>query len=312
MKRMKLSVIIPVYKVEDYLDKCVESVLAQGIEHCEVILVDDCSPDRCGEMCDAWAEKDSRIKVIHRAKNGGLSAARNSGIKEAQGEYITFVDSDDYIAADTYAKNIELLDNNPEVKVVEYQVMVNHGSKNCYKLGFEERMMKAEQWIEEGGYTHSYAWNKIYHRELFEDGQEFPENRLMEDLLTVPYLIAGTNIITSPYGLYYYCSREGTISRMVNKRLAEDYHTAARNLYEWAENNAINEETRDKIYMQLLNAQIVMMRFGEAPNIPERRVNSLMKWDKSLSKSMRLKAWLCSMGGSKFCKYWAKLSGRLK
>lgn len=309
---MKLSVIIPVYKVEAYLDKCVESVLAQGIEQCEVILVDDCSPDKCGEKCDAWAEKDRRIRVIHRAKNGGLSAARNSGVKEARGKYITFVDSDDYIAADTYAKNIELLENNPEAKVVEYPVMVNYGSKNGYKLGFEERVMTAEQWIEAEGYTHSYAWNKIYHRELFEGGREFPENRLMEDLLTVPYLIEGKSVITSAYGLYYYCSREGTISRTVNKRLAEDYHRAVRNLYEWAENSEVNEETRDKIYLLLLNAQIVMMRCGEMPEIPERKVKSVMKWDKSLSKSMRVKAWLCSISGSRFCKYWAKASGRIK
>ena len=90
----KISVIIPVYKVERYLDACVASVTGQTYTNLEIILVDDGSPDRCPAMCDAWAEKDPRIRVIHR-KNGGLSAARNSGLDVCTGDYITFVDSDD-------------------------------------------------------------------------------------------------------------------------------------------------------------------------------------------------------------------------
>ena len=91
---MKLSVIIPVYRVEDTLDRCVESVLAQDCHDMELILVDDGSPDSCGQRCDEWAQKDRRIKAIHQP-NGGLSKARNAGIGQATGDYITFVDSDD-------------------------------------------------------------------------------------------------------------------------------------------------------------------------------------------------------------------------
>ena len=94
------SVIIPVYKVEEWLDRCVESVVGQSYENIEIILVDDGSPDRCPQMCDEWEKKDPRIRVIHK-KNGGLSDARNCGIREAKGEYLLFVDSDDYI--DKYA-----------------------------------------------------------------------------------------------------------------------------------------------------------------------------------------------------------------
>ena len=92
----KLSIIVPVYKVEAFLDKCIESILAQTYKEYELILVDDGSPDRCGDMCEEWAKKDKRIRVVHK-ENGGLSDARNAGIDVAQGDYIGFVDSDDYI-----------------------------------------------------------------------------------------------------------------------------------------------------------------------------------------------------------------------
>ena len=91
-----ISVIVPIYKVEKYLQKCVDSILAQTYSNLEIILVDDGSPDRCGELCDEYAEKDGRIRVIHK-KNGGLSDARNAGIDVAAGKYLAFVDSDDYI-----------------------------------------------------------------------------------------------------------------------------------------------------------------------------------------------------------------------
>lgn len=94
-----ITVVVPIYKVEAYLDECVQSILKQTYSNLEIILVDDGSPDRCGEMCDVYAEKDARVKVIHQ-KNKGLSGARNSAIDIATGEYITFVDSDDYLKED--------------------------------------------------------------------------------------------------------------------------------------------------------------------------------------------------------------------
>ena len=96
-----ISVIVPVYKVEEYLDRCVQSIVNQTYSNLEIILVDDGSPDRCGAICDAWAEKDSRIRVIHK-ENGGLSDARNAGMAAATGQYIGFIDSDDRIAPEMY------------------------------------------------------------------------------------------------------------------------------------------------------------------------------------------------------------------
>ena len=94
-----ISVIVPIYKVESYLDRCIQSIVGQTYPNLEIILVDDGSPDRCPAMCDDWAKKDSRIMVIHK-ENGGLSDARNAGMRAAKGEYLAFVDSDDYIAPD--------------------------------------------------------------------------------------------------------------------------------------------------------------------------------------------------------------------
>ena len=111
MDKPRLSVIVPVYKVEKYIHNCVESILKQTFSDFEVILVDDGSPDRCGEICDSYAFLDKRIKVIHQS-NGGLSAARNKGIEIAQGEIIGFVDSDDEISADMYEKMLQYLDDN--------------------------------------------------------------------------------------------------------------------------------------------------------------------------------------------------------
>ena len=95
-KHSLISVIVPIYKVQDYLKECIESIINQTYSDIEVILVDDGSPDRCPQMCDEWAKRDSRIRVVHK-KNGGLSSARNAGLDVAKGEYISFVDSDDFV-----------------------------------------------------------------------------------------------------------------------------------------------------------------------------------------------------------------------
>ena len=109
MEQQKISVIVPVYKVEAFLDRCVQSIADQSYKNLEIIRVDDGSPDNCPALCDAWAEKDSRVKVIHK-KNGGLSDARNAGMAIATGELMGFVDSDDWIAPDMYQHLHDLLD----------------------------------------------------------------------------------------------------------------------------------------------------------------------------------------------------------
>ena len=135
---MKLSVIIPVYRTEATLKRCVESVVSQDAADIEVILVDDGSPDRCPQLCDGWAGRDPRIKVIHKT-NGGLSDARNAGIEAAQGDYLTFVDSDDYLGEQTYGPLMKLLADRPDIDILEYPVYVFYGSPKQHLLELPEK-----------------------------------------------------------------------------------------------------------------------------------------------------------------------------
>ena len=130
-----LTVIIPVYKTEKTLDRCIESVLRNAAD--TIILVDDGSPDKCPIICDNWAEKEPRISVIHK-ENGGLSDARNAGLKQVNTKYVTFVDSDDEIAIDTYMPLINFLSQNPHIDIVEYPAQIHIGGKDEHRLTFND------------------------------------------------------------------------------------------------------------------------------------------------------------------------------
>ena len=133
----KISVIVPVYKVEAYLQECVDSILAQTFEDFELILVDDGSPDNCGAICDAYAGKDSRVKVIHQ-ENQGLSGARNTGIEASKGEFLTFVDSDDMVSPQYLEVLINLFCDNTDVAVCGFKSFLD-GTE--YPIGRSAREM---------------------------------------------------------------------------------------------------------------------------------------------------------------------------
>ena len=211
---MKLSIIIPVYHTQDTLPRCLDSILQQSFTDYEMILVDDGSTDTCPRICDEYAARNKNIVVIHK-ENGGLSDARNAGIHEAKGEYITFIDSDDTIAEDTLSLVIEKIITYPETDILEYPVMerLGNGSKE-HLLSFKEIEYQdaIDYWLEEKAYNHTYAWNKIYKRALFEHIC-FPKGKNFEDVLTVPYLIGllpyhgsfvTPNIRTTNVGCYEY------------------------------------------------------------------------------------------------------------
>lgn len=213
---MKLSIIIPVYRVEKTLRHCVCSVTSQSFANFEIILVDDGSPDNCGVICDELSAGDNRIRVIHR-ENGGLSAARNTGINAATGDYITFIDSDDAIAQGSLQELISILEEHPEYDIIEYPVIVFHGSTKEHRLDFGNREYHYDfqlYWHENAAYTHAYAWNKIYKRHLFKDIR-FPEGKVFEDVWTIPLLLERADIIrTTNRGLYYYnANTEGITSK---------------------------------------------------------------------------------------------------
>ena len=212
---MKLSIIIPVYRTEDTLDRCVESVLHQDHPDMEVILVDDGSPDRCPVRCDDWAAKDQRIRVVHKV-NGGLSDARNAGIGIATGDYVTFVDSDDYLAEDTYGPLMQRLGQQPDIDILEYPVYVHYGSPRQYLTDFKPETTYHDMetyWLDGRAYQHTYACNKIFRKSLLEEVR-FPVGRVFEDTQTLPRLLEKTGtVVTCSLGLYYYCSNSNGITQ---------------------------------------------------------------------------------------------------
>lgn len=210
---MKLSIVIPVYKVENTLERCVNSILCQDYADYEIILVDDGSPDRSGDICDGFAERYDNISVIHK-ENGGLSDARNAGINAANGEYITFIDSDDCIKRDTLPELMNIISAHPEYDILEYPVYVHYSSSRQHILSFEECVYYnvEKYWLQCRAYMHSYAWNKIYKVGLFKDVR-FPVNKVFEDIWTLPSLLKKASVVaTTGKGLYYYYSNDNGIT----------------------------------------------------------------------------------------------------
>lgn len=227
---MLLSVIIPVYKTEHTLDRCVESVLRQDIDGMEIVLVDDGSPDDSPRLCDKWAERDGRIKVVHK-ENGGLGDARNAGVALAKGEYITFVDSDDYLSPDTYAPLVEYLYRHAETDILEYSV--NDVGVNRRYLKYKDSTFLAakDYWLETKAWSHAYAWNKIYKRSLFEN-VGFPVKVMYEDLWMLPLLLERNPVVTTTSkGFYNYCLNNESISAKPDRNnviqlLKAEWHAA--------------------------------------------------------------------------------------
>ncbi|MBR6918161.1 MAG: glycosyltransferase family 2 protein [Clostridia bacterium] len=206
----KISVIVPVYKVEKYLDRCVSSILEQTFSDFELILVDDGSPDKCGEMCDAYAEKDDRITVIHK-ENGGLSDARNAGIDIANGEYLSFVDSDDYVAPDFLESMYGAIDRTGcMMSVCGIESFDDNGATDAiYSPASEETVVIGED-MYESLYQPS-AWSKMYHRSIFDDIR-YPVGRLFEDCFIYHLILDKIDkLVYVGKTLYYYYIRTDSI-----------------------------------------------------------------------------------------------------
>lgn len=209
---MLLTVIIPVYKTEQTLERCIESVLGQQVQGgMEVILVDDGSPDNCPALCDTWAERDNRVRVIHQ-QNRGLGAARNAGLDVATGEYVTFVDSDDYLAPDTYPKLLQRLGEQPDVDILEYEIQMV-GSNMANRKFSDGKWLDARQyWLQTRAWWHSYACNKIFRRSLF-DEVRYADNRFCEDLLILVQLLERKPVVaTAHLGAYVYVWNDNGLS----------------------------------------------------------------------------------------------------
>lgn len=206
-----ISVIIPVYNVKTYLRECIDSVFAQTYTNIEIILIDDGSSDGSSYICDEYSKLDNRVIVVHQ-ENGGLSSARNAGIQIAQGSYLTFIDSDDYIHIDMLSI---LLD-----EIIKYKADIACCSYSSYELqNIKERedvLLKKEEAIsrllDENGYK-CYAWNKLYKRELFEEIR-YPIGKWFEDIITTYKLFSKSqSVVYTNQKLYFYRLRKDSITQ---------------------------------------------------------------------------------------------------
>lgn len=178
-----VSVIIPIYKVEEYLRECVENIMNQTYKNLEIILVDDESPDKCGEICEEYKAQDNRIVVIHK-ENGGLSDARNAGMKIMKGEYIVFVDSDDYMAPDGIEYLVKLLEERDADMVIGGERSVLDTGEVTFTTMPDDREIIEEMDVEEAlvelFVNGCSSWGRVYRRAVHE-GIEFPKGEINED-----------------------------------------------------------------------------------------------------------------------------------
>lgn len=236
-----VTVIIPVYKVEKYLKKCIDSVIRQTYSNLEILLVDDGSPDNCGKICDDFARIDTRIKVIHK-KNGGLSDARNTGIDVMTGMYVVFIDSDDWVSP-YYVENLYYAIKGNDVKLsTSCFIEVDEGEKVSSETSVSQtvEVLSAHDCLgrlfRQDGVEMS-AWGKMYHRDLF-CNLRYPQGKLYEDI-SVTYRaidLAGRVAITKNVD-YYYLQRKSSIQYQkfnVRKMDAIDH---MQELYEFVEQN---------------------------------------------------------------------------
>ena len=228
----KISIIVPIYKVESYLKRCIDSILNQTFTDFECILVDDGSPDNCPQICDEYAKKDKRIRVIHK-KNGGLSDARNVGIDIAQGEYLGFVDSDDWIHPQMYEILYNgIVENNVKLSVCAYnETDTEEKFEGIDKPVFELR--NGMDFLMTDNVTAVVAWNKLYHRSLFKEIR-YPVGRIHEDeFTTYKILYEAENIAFCNFKMYcYFINNDGiTKSEYSLKRLDSLLAWEARNVF---------------------------------------------------------------------------------
>ena len=213
----RISVIVPIYKVEAFLNRCVDSILNQSYRNLEIILVDDGSPDNCGLICDEYARRDERIVVVHK-KNGGLSSARNAGLDIATGEYIGFVDSDDYLAPDMYEKMYKALtESESDLCICGTSYVDEEGapfhqeipSTICNEILDQQGLFAKLQ--QQDYFYYVIACAKLYRAELFADIR-FPEGRLHEDEFTAHRVFGEcARTVTLEEPMYYYVQRAGSI-----------------------------------------------------------------------------------------------------
>ena len=274
-----VSVIIPIYRVEQYLYACVDSIINQTYKNLEIILVDDGSPDSCPKICDEYAKKDDRIHVLHKP-NGGLSDARNAGIKIARGEYLCFVDSDDIIHNQMVEVLMTPLINDKNLKISACQ----SESFNDGEVYDAKQNIKSTEIIDYNlFFTKRFwttAWCKIYKRELFRSIR-YPVGRIHEDeFTTYKICYAAQKIAYTESKLLFYRQRGGSIINNISAKRIIDLHDALKGQVDF-----FLEQKEIKLYAKfLVNFASAYSRYVQYKKTFEESNKILVLWKKELKK----------------------------
>lgn len=248
-----ISVIVPVFNVQEYVGKCVTSIRKQTYEHLEILLVDDGSTDLSGALCDKMQKLDARIQVIHK-ENGGLSSARNTGIDHACGDFIFFVDSDDWIDSDTLEALVQIAEGeNADIAECSYRNVfkdhVEEETSNTGELVIGDTAF-AMQCQLDWRYFKSVAWNKLYKRSIFEDGKRYPQGRFHEDeFFTHQAFFSARKLVYVDLSKYNYVrERDGSITGKVSSTILDGCY-ALRERVDFA----VEKHMEDKLIQNIKN-----------------------------------------------------------
>ena len=279
MEKTLISVIVPIYKVEQYLDRCIASILNQTYKDMEIILVDDGSPDGCGKMCDDYAKADKRIKVIHK-QNGGLMAAWIDGVKKSTGEFIYFIDSDDWIELESVENYVKIIkEHNPDLIINDFFIAEGEDKKqfaavNSSKFETEVGMLLTEDAVKEFKdelvYRHLrvgyYRWNKIFRRNLITDNFKYLDTNIVsyEDVnICFASMLDAKSIYIEKTPTYNYFVRPSSMIRTgFNEKSIENSERLLRALY----NILVGKELEYKYYISDRNLWILMILIESVVN----------------------------------------------
>ena len=301
MEKELISVIVPVYNVEQYLPKCIDSIINQTYSNLEIILIDDGSTDKSGRICDCYKEKDERIKVIHKP-NGGLSSARNKGLEFAKGDLIGFVDSDDYLELTMYEHLINgMKDSNADISMCNFyydnngiKKIANPNTVNCY---FEKEIKYHNIYNEYSAVT-IHTWNKLYKKYIF-DYLRFPDGLVFEDTNILCDILSQTNkiaYISEP--LYNYVFRSESIFHSFSIKHFDNVGSSNRIISFFEKNSykelAIKEKNRKSLII-ISNLSKTHLYHINNPEIYNKYYNELLltvkelKWNESSKYVKRFK-----------------------
>lgn len=289
MRKGVVSVVLPIYNVEKYLNRCIKSVINQSYKNLEIILVDDGSPDNCPTLCDEWAKKDNRIKVVHK-KNAGLGYARNTGIENAMGEYICFFDSDDYIALDTIEKAYNLAtQEKSDMVVFGFCNVKANGETGKAVIPHTEKITFSGQEVQDifladligpdvknGKQTDLWmsAWACLYSLEIIQKASwRFVSEReiISEDIYSLLGLYKYVNRVSVlPEALYFYCENAGSLTHTYKQDRYIKIKNFYKACYQLATESNYSDNVKDRLSYPYLSNTIAAMKMIVGSDQPKK------------------------------------------